>query len=455
MAIRWKSVKSSSNVNLLIMKDRFLFLLAVLILSSSNLHGQWVVKHVGVELAWIYDLEMHPQGFGIAVGDASLILRTEDHGESWFPISNNILHEINQVAFVSVDTVVITSRKVQKNGAIHRSTDGGYTWEQVYTYPDYFLSLQFFNDSVGLASGIDIILLSTDAGATWAPVYDIPSMTGFKEGIIRVDIAEDSIAYAAVLAWQTEPSYKSCRFLLKSADTGKTWKKVADLEEKYNESQIYFFDEWLAFTEHENSFQRTHDGGMTWEKTDNIQFVVGMSMPSKSIVYSINEQIPVGEYPGGFAICHSLDSGMTWQGTFQPGAAMKAIQFLNDSVGFVAGRHALIMKTEHGGGPILGEYPWHLYTGVLNEPDISIRFNLLPNPARGQVRLELDDNLQHNETLQVRLVHMSGKEMYAGHIPPFAYLHTISLEDMGSGVYMVEIWDEAGKRLGMQKLMVE
>ncbi|MCO6486623.1 MAG: T9SS type A sorting domain-containing protein [Saprospiraceae bacterium] len=83
------------------------------------------------------------------------------------------------------------------------------------------------------------------------------------------------------------------------------------------------------------------------------------------------------------------------------------------------------------------------------------RFQVHPNPARGQVQLELDAYLPHSETLQVRLLHMSGTEMYAGRIPPFAFLHTIPLEGMGSGMYMVEIRDVAGRRLGMQKLVVE
>ncbi len=89
------------------------------------------------------------------------------------------------------------------------------------------------------------------------------------------------------------------------------------------------------------------------------------------------------------------------------------------------------------------------------DPFVRGQFRLFPNPARGQVQLELDAYLQHKEALQVRLVHMSGTVMYGGRIPPYAFLHTIPLEGVGAGMYMVEIRDEDGRRLGMQKLVVE
>ncbi|MCO6484853.1 MAG: T9SS type A sorting domain-containing protein [Saprospiraceae bacterium] len=88
-------------------------------------------------------------------------------------------------------------------------------------------------------------------------------------------------------------------------------------------------------------------------------------------------------------------------------------------------------------------------------PGLEEVFRLYPNPARGHAHLELDAYLQHSETLQVRLVHMSGTEMYTGRIPPYAFLHTLPLERVGAGMYLVEIMDLTGKRLGMQKLVVE
>ncbi len=454
MAIRWKSEKSSFKDNLPIMKERFLFILAVFVLGSNSLRGQWVVKHVDREGPSIFDLEMHPLGHGLAVGSAGFVLRTDDYGETWFPIPSGIADNIDHVAFVNADTVVISTNKWEKNGTIYRSNDGGYSWEQVYTFPDFFLSLQFFNDSVGLASGLNVILRTTDGGASWIPIYDIPGMTTFKTGIIWMDIATDGIAYAGIQAWESGLNNLS-RFLLKSVDSGTTWDKVVDFENVAGKCVIFFHDEWRGFIELGSSLEQTLDGGVTWKQTNNQLGVLDMAMPSDSVVFSVDWQIPPQGEPSSFAICTSMDGGMVWQCNYQVGPSLEAIHFLNDTVGFVAGWHSLILKTESGGGEIVGDFPWELYNGVSQPEGEKGLFRIHPNPARGHVQLELDAYLPHSETLQVRLVHMSGTEMYAGRIPPFAFLYSIPLEGMGSGMYMVEIRDEAGRRLGMQKLVVD
>ncbi|MCO6484851.1 MAG: hypothetical protein J5I41_03645 [Saprospiraceae bacterium] len=88
-------------------------------------------------------------------------------------------------------------------------------------------------------------------------------------------------------------------------------------------------------------------------------------------------------------------------------------------------------------------------------PGLEEVFRLYPNPARGHAQLELDTYLSHAEALGVRMVHSSGVEVYNGVIPPYAFLHTLPLERVGAGMYLVEIMDPTGKRLGMQKLVVE
>lgn len=88
-------------------------------------------------------------------------------------------------------------------------------------------------------------------------------------------------------------------------------------------------------------------------------------------------------------------------------------------------------------------------------PGLEEVFRLYPNPARGHAQLELDAYLSHAEALGVRMVHSSGVEVYNGVIPPYAFLHTLPLESVGAGMYLVEIMDPTGKRLGMKKLVVE
>lgn len=436
------------------MNTRILPLIILLFQTTATLSAQWVVKHVDKSGPTIHDLQMHPQGLGLAVGDNGLILRSEENGESWLPVPNSISGTINQVAFASADKIVISSHELQSNGALHQSVDGGLTWDSVYSYPDLFLSLQFFNDSVGLASGISTIIRTSDGGATWTEVYNLPAETSFKSGIIWMNIATDSISYAGIQAWKSGPPNLS-RFLLKSIDSGKTWVKIIDFDDVISNVDIYFFDELHGFVEQGYHFQRTKDGGMTWDTTDNIGAVSGISMPSQSRVYIINQLIPIDEFPGEFAICHSIDSGLTWEGQFKPGAHMEAIQFLNDTVGFVAGKHSIIMKTEHGGGPIVGDYPWDLYTSLTLEKANPIGIRIHPNPARSMLHLSLDGEIQRWPMILVKIIRPDGKVVFSTPFTTTTANMEIPVSTLPSGFYFLQLTDTKGQILGVEKVIVE
>ncbi|MEZ5031703.1 MAG: hypothetical protein R2787_09910 [Saprospiraceae bacterium] len=148
-----------------------LFLPVLLALMSSPLSAQWVVKHVDKHGATIHDLHILPDGTGFAVGEQGLILRTDDFRESWALVPGNIEEDLFQIALLGVDTLVVRGENSEYDGTLHRSVDGGLTWEMVYSMEDNQLySLQFFNDSFGLASGSDVIIRTVDGGMTWSAV---------------------------------------------------------------------------------------------------------------------------------------------------------------------------------------------------------------------------------------------------------------------------------------------
>ena len=371
-----------------------LFLPVLLALMSSPLSAQWVVKHVDKHGATIHDLHILPDGTGFAVGEQGLILRTDDFGESWALVPGNIEEDLFQIALLGVDTLVVRGENSEYDGTLHRSVDGGLTWEMVYSMEDNQLySLQFFNDSFGLASGSDVIIRTVDGGMTWSTVLDIPAMTNFKVGLIWMDVASDSVAYAGVLARQNGFENLT-RYLLKSVDMGVSWEEINVLGNDFGYPELFFYDESLGFTDWMIP-QRTQDGGITWDTTNNIGYVVDMSMPSPTIVYTVNHPnayIALPDILTEFAICSSTDGGMTWEGEMTYGAHLETIQFLNDSVGFVAGDHSLIMKTEHGGGEIVGDYPWDLYTSTTDVFGASDPMVIYPNPAQATVTLEWQEH---------------------------------------------------------------
>lgn len=75
-----------------------------------------------------------------------------------------------------------------------------------------------------------------------------------------------------------------------------------------------------------------------------------------------------------------------------------------------------------------------------------------PNPASDKITLELMKSLQHGDNLDVSLIDISGKLLYSGKIPPYAYIHQIDVKDLVPGMYCVLIRDKF-KLLGTVKVV--
>ena len=75
-----------------------------------------------------------------------------------------------------------------------------------------------------------------------------------------------------------------------------------------------------------------------------------------------------------------------------------------------------------------------------------------PNPASELITIELMKYLQHGSNLEVSLIDISGKLLYSGKIPPFAYIYQIDVKDLVAGMYCVLIRDKF-KLLGSVKVL--
>lgn len=121
---------------------------------------------------FINDIHMIDQLNGFAYGDPVdnkwTIIRTTDGGTSWNRIStepspNGFETGIYYNSLCITDTLHIWFLGAQR---VYRSSDGGLTWTDSFT-PDYYSSIWFINDSVGMASSNSNGGLSIDSGITW------------------------------------------------------------------------------------------------------------------------------------------------------------------------------------------------------------------------------------------------------------------------------------------------
>lgn len=159
----------------------------------------------------------------------SLVLRTDDGGETWARIIVPSKLELIHLDFVNSSRGWIVGDK----GLILTTQDGGINWRKQDSGTDKTLYNVDFRDSqegyaVGGNRGIGVILRTGNGGETWETVK-----TNFSKTFLRVDFADDKngwiVGYGGTI--------------LRSNDKGKTWIKQ-ESGTKENLYGLYMFKKY-------------------------------------------------------------------------------------------------------------------------------------------------------------------------------------------------------------------
>lgn len=138
----------------------------------------------------------------------SLVMRTEDGGETWQRAIVPAKGELYHLDYNGSTRAWI----VGDHGVILATTDSGKTWKKQIsgvTLPLY--NVDFRDDKEGYAVGKSGVILRTEnGGTTWERVR-----TPFTESLMRVDFADDKNGWVV--------GYKGT--VLRSSDKGRTWVK--------------------------------------------------------------------------------------------------------------------------------------------------------------------------------------------------------------------------------------
>lgn len=136
----------------------------------------------------------------------SLIMRTDDEGDTWQRISVPVKTELIHIDFVNKDRGWI----VGAGGVILVTTDSGRTWRQQSSGTNATLfNIDFYNDKEGYAVGEKGTILRTENGGSfWSAVT-----TNFRETMTRIKFTDDKTG------WIVGHS----GLLLRTGDKGKTW----------------------------------------------------------------------------------------------------------------------------------------------------------------------------------------------------------------------------------------
>lgn len=283
-----------------------------------------------------------------ASGSGGTVLRTINGGETWLDVSVPRADSIQFRDIEAFNEDVAVVMGVASPAKFYRTTDGGTTWEEVYsnTDPDIFFDAMGFWDSQnGIAFGDAMdghlpIITTNDGGESWKEIdySNLPESPKGEGGFAASGTCLTTYGESTVWIGLGSPASR----VFKSEDKGKTWSVVETAMKRPKPTGGIFS---LAFTsgsygvavggdyedDKDNSLNAsvTTDGGKTWN-------VITENKPNG--YRSVVANVPTTELwitAGTSGIDVSKDNGKTWEAVSTEG--YHAASFGSSKIGWLSG----------------------------------------------------------------------------------------------------------------------
>ncbi len=300
------------------------------------------------------------------------------------------------------------------DGKIHRTDDGGVTWNEVYSYnisviaPGWFDGLRAVDENVAVAfgdfepDGFMHFVRTTDKGLTW-------------DEIITIDYMQAAYAYytwglAGCTVGQTiwvsaTPTTYVGSFVFRSKDGGENWDSFSIPSEI-----IASYPRAIAFASENNGMiadrrgnpVASTDGGATWFKVSKPvdsadSWVNGVvAVPNSDIILGLDD----------LGVFYTTDLGTSWGQINVPeetaGKYYYAGVFLNKNFGYVFGEGGIVLRFKNQ------------LTGVAVRPDekMPASFQLhqnYPNPFNPTTTIAFD--VVKPEYVSLKIFNLKGEEI--------------------------------------------
>lgn len=373
------------------------------------------------------------------------------------------------------------------NFKVHKTTDGGVTWNPLpLTNNQYLRSIEFFDENIGLCGSIasnslpqaqrlGSLYRTTDGGATWIDVA--PAISPRPAGVCGLAKAGESTMYG-VGVWYGPA------FVIKSTDKGATWKYINMSAYANSLIDAYFFNENEGFVvgsaanqSHGGIVLYTADGGKTWtEKFRTNQLadrIWKIQTPDKTHFYGAVESYAAETKT---RMIRSTDRGQTWEivTVDDDFTNIQLIGFIDRKHGWTGGGEKLFETTDGGDtweeldlgstyynrflkidnstayitGRGIFKFTRDVVTGNPDEQEGNNDIHSLevsPNPAGGNVTIKI--NFGNPTMAQLFLYSATGKTiqtLFSNETPAGERIFTIDISGMPSQSLVVALQTNEG-----------
>lgn len=281
-------------------------------------------------------------GAGYILGARNL--KTTDGGITWNPINitADYYSPVQASAFVDDKTGFYADYY-----HIYKTTDGGNTWTKKYTDSIAPIGkIYFFDSQIGFFLNELYLYKTANGGESWDKVKVSPA----DLGIPNINFIDRKTGYVS--------DYSG---IYKTTDGGNTWAKQdlgIDLGADPFLTSVYFIDAQTGFIGGNNGMLlRTADGGKTWKKIENrmLFYTVAFKFLDNTHGYALNKSFTsVNE------IYETMDAGLTWSRIYQTWSNISGFN-LNDGQLFLTGEMGTVVKLSNSpslpvnSGYILGD----------------------------------------------------------------------------------------------------
>jgi photosystem II stability/assembly factor-like uncharacterized protein len=268
---------------------------------------------------------------GWTCGSKGTVLKTTNSGNGWFSAGISSGQDFKFITFLNANTGYLLGDSLNRLGRILYTSNGGNSWQQIYSDTAGFYSAYFLNSQTGwVGASKGIILKTTNGGLSWVKYFHIFNTSIFLD-IHFINSATGFIAR------QGSPG------VFKSTNGGVDWEAALS----FSSGSIDFVNSSTGFIlgiSSNSGFGRTTNSGIDW-----VLSTMGGTYYALDFISS-EKGWAVG---GGFSnhlIRYTTNSGINWvQQNANISVPLRSVFFINEYEGWVVGFNGTIIHTTTSG----------------------------------------------------------------------------------------------------------